>query len=130
LSNEWNYDKNGNLKPEDFTINSHAKVWWKCKNGHEWEAMIKSRNNGNGCPYCSRRYAVEGVNDLQTINPTLANEWNDEKNDGLTPTKVLPNSNKKVWWKCKNGHEWQATIAHRNNGRGCPYCSGRKKLQG
>ena len=36
---------------------------------------------------------------------------------------VLPNSNKKAWWLCKNGHEWQAVIANRTNGRGCPVCN-------
>lgn len=35
-------------------------------------------------------------------------------------------SNKKVWWKCKHGHEWLATVNNRSTlGRGCPYCSGR-----
>lgn len=126
LAKEWNYDKNGDLIPENITANSGKKVWWKCKNGHEWQAKIYSRNNGSKCPYCSGRYAIKGKNDLQTINPNLAKEWNYIKNGGLTPIDVLPNSHKKVWWKCKNGHEWQATIDHRNNGRGCPYCSGRK----
>jgi len=42
----------------------------------------------------------------------------------------MPNSNKKAWWKCKKGHEWQATINSRNNGIGCPYCAGKKVLPG
>lgn len=127
---EWNYEKNGKLKPESFTANSNKKVWWKCSKGHEWQAIIANRNKGIGCPYCSGRYAVKGETDLQTINPTLAKEWDFEKNDGLTPVEVTPNSGKKVWWKCSKGHEWQATIADRNNGRGCPYCSGQKVLNG
>ena len=55
-------------------------------------------------------------------NARLMAVWNWEKNNGLTPTDVMPNSHHKVWWKCNEGHEWQATIAHRNNGRGCPEC--------
>ena len=123
LAKEWNYEKNGKLKPEDYTINSNKKVWWKCNKGHEWQAVIANRNNGKGCPYCSGRYAVNGKNDLQTVNPTLAKEWNYEKNSGLTPMDVMPNTNKKVWWKCSKGHEWQAVIANRNNGDGCPICN-------
>ena len=92
--------------------------------------MIKSRNNGNGCPYCSGRLVVKGKNDLQTINPILASEWDYEKNDKLTPMDVLPNSNKKVWWKCIKGHEWQARIADRNKGRGCPVCYKERKYEG
>lgn len=127
---EWNYEKNGNLKPEHVTSNSNKKVWWKCSKGHEWQATIDNRNNGNGCPYCSGRYAVKGENDLQTVNPTLATEWNYEKNNKLEPIDVTPNSSQKVWWKCDKGHEWQATINHRNNGSGCPYCASRRVLKG
>ena len=123
LANEWNYEKNGILKPECFTAHSNKKVWWRCRKGHEWQAVIANRNDGDGCPYCSCRYAVIGENDLQTINPTLAEEWNYEKNSGLTPRDVLPNSNKKVWWKCSKGHEWQTTINNRNGGNGCPVCN-------
>ena len=130
LSKEWNYEKNGNLKPEHFVTNSGKKVWWRCSKGHEWQATIDSRNNGNGCPYCSGRYAVKGTNDLKTVNPSLANEWNYEKNNGLTPADVLPNSAKEVWWKCKNGHVWRTTIKSRNKGAGCPYCTGNKVLKG
>ena len=130
ISKEWNYEKNGNLKPEHFAANSHKKVWWKCPKGHEWQATIKDRNNGNGCPYCSSKIVLNGFNDLQTNNPALAKEWNYEKNNGLTPSDVTPNSSKKVWWKCNKGHEWQTSIADRNNGRECPYCAGKKILKG
>ncbi len=129
LANEWNYEKNGDLVPENFTENSHQRVWWKCEKGHEWETTIGHRSNGSGCPYCSGRYAIKGENDLQTINPNLAEEWNYEKNNGLTPMDVLPNSGKKVWWRCSKGHEWQATVDKRHIGRGCPICRKNKKKQ-
>ncbi len=130
LAIEWNFERNGELKPAQVTANSGKKVWWKCSKGHEWQAKITHRNNGSGCPYCSGRKAVKGENDLQTVNPILSKEWNYEKNNGLTPSDVKPNSSTKVWWKCFKGHEWQATIAHRNNGTGCPYCSNQKVLKG
>ena len=130
LVKEWNYKKNSGLTPMDVLPNSNKKIWWKCSKGHEWQAGIADRNRGRGCPYCSGRYAIKGENDLQTVNPTLAQEWNYEKNSGLTPMDVLPNSNKKIWWKCSKGHEWQAGIADRNRGRGCPYCAGKKVLKG
>ena len=122
IAQEWNYKKNNDLTPMDVTQSSNKQVWWKCGKGHEWESKINNRSNGNSCPYCSGRYAIKGESDLQTVNPTLAKEWNNERNNGLTPADVLPNSNKKVWWKCNKGHEWQARIADRNRGRGCPEC--------
>ncbi|MBQ2237358.1 MAG: hypothetical protein II317_04565 [Clostridia bacterium] len=130
IAKEWNYEKNGKLKPEHFSANSNKKVWWKCSKGHEWQARINSRNSGNGCPYCTGLYVIKGENDLQTINPALSKEWHYEKNNGLTPSDVMPNSDKKVWWKCSKGHEWEATIINRNKGTGCPYCASQKILRG
>ena len=130
LAKEWNYDKNNGLTPTDVLPSSNKKVWWKCGKGHEWKAMIRSRSDGRGCPYCSGRHAVSGINDLQTVNPALATEWNYERNSGLMPMDVLPKSNKKVWWKCSKGHEWQSTVANRNNGNGCPYCLGKYAVKG
>ena len=30
LVKEWNYRKNKLLRPEDYALNSHEKVWWMC----------------------------------------------------------------------------------------------------
>ena len=130
LASEWNYEKNGNLKPEHFSVSSGKKVWWKCQKGHEWQATIANRNNGRGCPYCSGKSIMINYNDLQAINPALSAEWNNEKNGGLMPEHFAANSGKKVWWKCQKGHEWQATIASRNSGRECPYCTGKIVVNG
>ena len=127
LANEWDYDKNGEITPDMVTLGSTRKVWWKCNEGHEWQALINNRTKGRGCPYCSGRYAIKGYNDLQTVNPALSKEWNYEKNNGLAPSDVKPNSDRKVWWKCGNGHEWQAIIGNRNRGNGCPQCAKEKR---
>lgn len=130
LANEWHPTKNGKLDATMFYSGSVKKVWWKCSKGHEWKAVIESRVRGSGCPYCSGRNAVKGENDLETVNPRLASEWDAKKNGILKPSDVLPNSGKKVWWKCSKGHEWQDTPSHRSANRGCPYCSGQRVLDG
>lgn len=132
LAKEWNYKKNGELKPTEVTSNSNKKVWWKCSKGHEWYASINNRNHLNrGCPYCSGNKPIIGKNDLKTINPRLAKEWNYEKNGKLMPYDVSSNSNKKVWWVCSKGHEWRTSITNRNHrGDNCPYCSNQKVLPG
>ena len=130
LADSWNYEKNADLKPEDFTVSSGKKAWWKCEKGHEWKAAISDRNNGNGCPYCSNKKVWVGYNDLKTVNPTLAQDWNYERNDKFKPENFTANSGKKVWWKCAQGHEWQATIDSRNHAHGCPYCSGLHAITG
>ncbi len=131
ISEEWDFDKNGHLTPRNIAAASSKTVWWKCKQGHEWQAKVLNRTLlQRGCPYCYGRYAVAGVTDLETKNPILAKEWNYGKNNGLKPSDVLPNSAKKVWWICEKGHEWEANIQSRTRGNGCPYCSGKKVIQG
>ena len=122
LMKEWNWDKNNYIDPSILTIGSNKKVWWICNKGHEWQARINKRVNGNKCPYCSNHSVLKGYNDLATTNPILAKEWNYEKNNGLKPSDVFSSSNKKVWWKCDKGHEWEARIADRNSGKCCPFC--------
>ena len=125
LAKEWHPQKNVNITPYEVTKGSSKKVWWLCVNGHEWEACIASRANGRGCPFCANNKILADFNDLATTHPILVNEWNYEKNKSLSPNAVLAGSSKKVWWKCKNGHEWQSPPNNRNKGVGCPRCSGR-----
>ena len=126
---EWDCEKNNALQldPRTLTVGSSKKACWKCNKGHEWQARIDHISKGHGCPYCSGRYAIKGENDLQTVNPTLANEWNYEKNGNITPVDVTANSGKKAWWKCSKGHEWQAVIGSRNKGCGCPVCNSERR---
>ena len=129
LMAEWNWEKNNELglDPKTLTLGINIKVWWKCEKGHEWQARISHRNQGVGCPICVNKKVIQGYNDLATINPKLASEWNYEKNGDLIPEDFTAGSNIKVWWKCSNGHEWQATIASRNSGNGCPICYNEKR---
>ncbi len=130
LAKEWNYDKN-ELGPDSYFPTSLTKVWWRCELGHEWEATIKARISGrNGitkCPYCSNKKVLPGFNDLATTHPHVANEWNYERNI-LTPQEVIRGSNKKVWWKCRCGHEWETAVEKRTrypNPTKCPACNPR-----
>ena len=124
LAREWHTTKNGDLKPTDVTAGSNKKVWWLCQEcGQEWQATISNRSRGHGCPYCAGRLPIVGETDLATVNPELTKEWHTTKNGDLKPADVTENSGKRVWWRCKEGHEWKATICNRSSGRGCPYCA-------
>ncbi len=130
LAKEWHPTKNGNLKPTEVLKGSHRVVWWQDEYGHDWEAAIYSRASGKGCPICYGRKTLIGFNDLQTKNPKLAEEWHPTRNGNLKPTDVTCASNKKVWWMCKNGHEWEATVNSRNRGNGCKVCAGQTVVDG
>ena len=125
---EWDYSKN-EKEPNEYGRSSGKNVFWICKKGHSWVARIADRVRGNGCPYCAGKRPIIGVNDLATINPILAKEWNYSKNLKAS-FEFLPNSGKKVWWICSKGHEWEATIDSRSRGNGCKYCAGQVVLIG
>ena len=127
LKKEWNYQKNGQLKPENLLPQSNIKVWWICGNGHEWKTTPSQRTRkgeGTNCPYCYGRYATEQIS-LATVYPNIAEEWHPTKNETITPFDVRPKSDKVVWWRCKNGHEWKEQVKQRTIRKGCPYCTGR-----
>ncbi len=128
LLKEWDYNKN-KIKPNELTSGSNRKVWWICNLNHSYEASITNRIKGTGCPYCANKKILKGYNDLATTNPTLAKEWNYNKND-IRPDEVMNFTKRKVWWICSKGHEWQADIGSRSSGSGCPICSGRQILSG
>jgi hypothetical protein len=122
---QWDYKRNISLTPFDVSAKSSRLVWWTCNQGpdHKWKASVNSRLRGRGCPVCSGNKIVPSTS-LLALNPTLAKEWNQNKNK-RTPKEVAPFSHKKVWWQCTKdeNHEWSATIANRSNGQGCPYCT-------
>lgn len=127
LALEWHPTKNGELEPGNIpAVTSATKYWGKCsKCGYEWEAQLNNRINrrfGKICPCCAGKVTVVGVNDLQTTFPKIALEWHPIKNGNLLPTMIVGGSNKKIWWKCREGHEWQASPNKRTEGTGCPEC--------
>ena len=132
LCSEWDYEKNGSLTPDQVTIGSERTVWWRCKKGHSFQRMISYRVKKSECPICTCRQIIPGINDLFTVHPELADEWDYEKNDA-NPKLINYHSQKRVWWKCRLGHEWEATLADRtrtDGATGCPYCANKKVLTG
>lgn len=129
LLQEWDQEKNAPLTPDTVHKGSHQKVWWNCSAGHAWQAEVRSRSGGSRCPYCTRRVLWVGDNDLAAVNPVLAAQWNTERNGTLSPDQVTSFSNRKVWWRCDEGHIWKTAIYSRTGKQkcGCPVCAGKTK---
>ena len=53
LAKEWHPTANGTLTPQQVTIGSGKKVWWRCPYGHEYQASILHRGHGTNCPVCN-----------------------------------------------------------------------------
>ena len=128
IAKEWDYKKNGDLKPTDITAGSHKKVHWKCKYGHEWMASVKERNVGQNCPYCSNKRVLVGFNDLYTFcinnnKEEIIKEFDTDKNK-FTMKEVTAGSDRDTWWKCPNGHSYKSSPSRRvMRGSGCGICS-------
>lgn len=132
LAAQWHPSKNEGLRPEDVVAGTARRVWWQCGKGHAWRSAVSARaSSGSGCPVCAGKTVLAGENDLATLFPHIAAQWNSVKNSTLTPMAVTPFSNRKVWWTCELGHTYEAQISSRTSSNtGCPYCAGRKVLPG
>ena len=130
LAAEWDAERNGALTPERVTPYSNRRVNWICPRGHRYAAAVSSRAaREEGCPYCAGRRVLRGFNDLATREPEIAVQWYQPLNGALTPGAVTCGSSKKAWWRCSEGHVWQAVISSRTGKHrcGCPVCAGQAK---
>lgn len=145
LAKEWHSTRNGDLTPDKVYAQSTKSFWWKCQKGHEWVEPVSKRVQVHmECPICSGKYdpslmkKISGkssdphsMTDLATIAPEIAREWHPTKNGSLLPSQVSYGDNKKYWWICPKGHEYQASPNNRvSHHSGCPYCSNKSVLAG
>jgi hypothetical protein len=84
LLKEWHPTKNGNLTPNNVPSNHVDKVWWICKNSHEWEATIQDRVKGERCPICVKKNAKDNYGEKE--NPSYQKKYmRDEGNISQRP---------------------------------------------
>jgi hypothetical protein len=123
--------KNLPLVPEKLIASSSKRIWWICKDkiNHEWQqtpAQLSSIQKK--CPFCSFR-KLTSDNNLKVLFPKISSEFHPTRNKKLKTSELLPNTTMKVWWKCKNGHEWYASINHRTQrNQNCPKCSNQTSI--
>jgi hypothetical protein len=127
---EWDHEANGSLSPYHLVARSEKKVYWRCRLGHSYQAIPYNRVNGSGCTVCIGQTVEVGFNDLASVRPDLAREWDYSKNSGGRPDQITAGSNKKFFWLCPKRHSYVSTVVHRVSGKGCPYCAGQKVLIG
>ena len=90
LAAQWHPTRNGALTPSEVLPGSHRKVWWRCEKGHEWQAEVKTRVNGCGCPVCANRKLAEGENDLATLRPEAGECLTQQQSKGLVALSPGP----------------------------------------
>ncbi|WP_282161980.1 hypothetical protein [Ulvibacterium marinum] len=113
--------KGGYCLSEEY-INSGTNLKWQCSKGHIWEATYDNVKRGTWCIICSRKSA--GIKRRLTIT-----EMNKiaQKRGGKCLSEEYTNTQTKLPWECRNGHQWEATPGNIKNGRWCPTCALNKK---
>ena len=58
---EWHATKNA-IKPAEIAADHVMNAWWTCPNGHEYQATIRARTQGNRrCPTCYGGWSLENI---------------------------------------------------------------------
>jgi hypothetical protein len=128
LARDFHPNKNGDLTPENTVAGAGRRLWWLCSTcEHEWEATGSHRERGTGCPVCANRVIhSDGRNSLGITHPQLAREINPMKNE-ITSDDITAGSNTRLSWLCSVcNHQWEAVVANRSSGGGCPACAGQQ----
>jgi len=128
LQSELHGERNGSLRADQLSAGSSQRVWWRCADGHEWQASVGSRVGGSRCPFCTGRRPTRERN-LEVCFPAIAAEWHAERNAPMGPAEVTPASARVVWWHGPCGHNWQMAVSARTRrGRTCPVCTRRARV--
>ena len=95
---------------------SSVKLRWRCRLGHEWNALPAVIRKGHWCASCAgvRKYSIADMRALAE-----ARGWT------LLSTRY-ERVHEKFTWRCAAGHVWKNAPAKIRAGQGCPFCSGRR----
>ncbi len=109
--------KRNGLCLSDEYVKAKIKLQWQCSSKHTWSATPDSVvRGGSWCPYCAwegknRKYTIEYMKKLAA-----------KKGGNCLSTEFI-NVDKKLKWKCADGHIWETapnSMIHR--GTWCPNC--------
>lgn len=91
----------------------HSKTWWKCSEGHKWEAAYSTvYHQGNGCLHCSGLMR-KTPKDYHALATKRGFRWLGSEVYSIKT---------KTEWECEKGHVWEAIYNHIQQGNGCPHC--------
>jgi hypothetical protein len=96
-------------------INNYTKLLWECAEGHQWEAIPNSINEGHWCPICAGRKEKLTLPEMQMLA---------RKRGGKCLSKEYMNVRTKLQWGCAEGHQWKAIPSNiKYHGQWCPVCA-------
>ena len=120
--NQIAIERNGTCLSDKY-VGSGANYKWKCANDHVWLATYDNIKKGTWCKTCSLKNAGQkrrlSIDEMKKIAG---------KKGGKCLSLEYTNSQTKLLWECNFGHRWEATPSNIKNGRWCPTCAMKKKI--
>jgi hypothetical protein len=96
LVKEWHPSANRDLTPRSVKISYPNKVWWLCREGHEWQATIKARLKNNDCPICEKETAKKKA-DLSISLPSMGKNNRENRRFKTKATAVIELPDSGYW---------------------------------
>jgi hypothetical protein len=131
IASQWHPTRNGSVQVETVSPGSRRFRWWRDPEcGHEWQETPAKRQKGQRlrCPECRTI-----LDSLAYHYPEIAAEWSPD--NPRTAWQLRPSGQTAFTptWVCANNadHVWQATLASRTAGAGCPECreTGKSRIE-
>ena len=98
--------------------NTHYR--FRCRDGHEWEAVGKRILRASWCPYCVNAGKRLGIELMRQIA---------QERGGACLSELYVNVATKLHWECHRGHRWYARPAPIRKGHWCPDCANLEKIR-
>lgn len=122
LSTRWACDLNDGVDKSSVPAGTRKRYWWRCQTepAHVWKSS--PHDLPKRCPICHPRHPVFAQS-LAGLYPKIADEIDRTLPSQPKAEDLFPQSNKKLTWRCRHGHSYQATVQQRTkHERQCPEC--------
>ncbi len=99
LARELAYKNGGKLLSNK--VQDHiTKLRWQCKNKHKWDAPLQRIQQGAWCRLCANKKKSLGIDYMKNWAKTF---------NGYCLSSSYTNGNSRLKWRCRRGHEWEAS---------------------
>lgn len=116
ILDEWDYEKNGDIKPSNIKPGSNLKFWWKCAHGHVWKTTVDNRTRSNhACPKCKTQTSFPEQALLYYTKQYFPDAINRYTKLGIELDVYIPSVNVAIEYDGVAFHETKTEIEIRKN---------------